>query len=51
MIQAAGMRARRMAVKATPASSAIQIPRFTSTRMQDDGGVYQAGRIGLFNGG
>src|SRR5256886_15448062 len=51
MIQAAGMRARRMAAKATAASSAIQIPRLTSTRMQDDGGVHQPGRIGLFNGG
>src|SRR5436190_20169833 len=51
MIQAAGMRARRMAAKATAASSAIQIPRLTSTRMQDDRGVHQPGRIGLFNGG
>src|SRR5882762_7668978 len=51
MIQAAGRRARRMAAKTTAASSAIQIPRLTSTRVQDDGGVHQSGRIGLFNAG
>src|SRR5260370_42206477 len=51
MIRAGGRGAMRRAEKGTTASSAIQIPRLTSTRVQDDGGVHQPGRIGLFNAG
>src|SRR5437764_13344522 len=48
--QAAGMRARRMAAKATTAKSAIQAPRFTSL-LQDERGIHQAGRVGSLDGG